>query len=217
MLCKRAWVVIRKGGGEEQLYTPHNSYAHVQHVRTIRIPRQYSNKRWYLLFCKVSSCHFICGSLCVQWSFVWLQASPGNPMGSHTQYKVVGKSKSRPSLLSSRARALLWEWGPLHTRDWEPMTITLQALSLVEKAEPVQVHFTLRLRDQRSMWMQDGCKVHMDSYMASNGLCVTVTWTIFKNRLLEVGLTQNHWETMALWMLTTVGLLCFIMCKDPHE
>ena len=49
----------------------------------------------------------------------------------------------------------LW---PLHTQDWEPKTITLQALSLVEKVEPIQVHFTLRLRDQQSMWMQGGCK-----------------------------------------------------------
>ena len=49
--------------------------------------------------------------------------------------------------------------GPLHTRVWEPVTITLQALSLVEKAELGQVPFTLRLRDQQSMWMQDGCKV----------------------------------------------------------
>ena len=30
-----------------------------------------------------------------------------------------------------------------------------------------------------------------------------VTWTIFKNCLLEVGLTQP-WDTMALWTLTTV-------------
>ena len=37
--------------------------------------------------------------------------------------------------------------GPLHTRDWEPVTIALQALSLVGKAEPVQVRFTLCLRD----------------------------------------------------------------------
>ena len=78
--------------------------------------------------------------------------------------------------------------GPLHTRDWVPMTITFQALSLVEKVEPVQVRFTLRLRDQRSKWIQDGCKVYMDSYMALNGLCFTVTWAIFKNDLLEVGL-----------------------------
>ena len=62
--------------------------------------------------------------------------------------------------------------GSFHTRDWEPMTITLQALSLVEKVEPVQVLSTLRLRDQRSMWMQDGCKVYVNSYMVSNGSCV---------------------------------------------
>ena len=99
------------------------------------------------------------------------------------------------------------------------MTITLQALSLAEKAKPVQVrYFTLRSRDQRSsMWMQqDGCKVYMDSYMASNGSCFMVTWTIFKNHLLEVGLTQNR-ETMALQTLTTVDLFYFIMCEDPHE
>ena len=96
------------------------------------------------------------------------------------------------------------------------MTITLQALSLVEKVEPVQVHFTLRLRDQRSMRMQDGCKVYMDSSMASNGSCFMLTWTSFKNHLLEVGLTQNH-DIMALRMLTTAGLFYFIMCEDPHE
>ena len=45
----------------------------------------------------------------------------------------------------------IWHLGPLHTRDWEPVTITLQALSLVGKAEPVQVRVTLRLRDQRSI------------------------------------------------------------------
>ena len=31
-----------------------------------------------------------------------------------------------------------------------PWTVTLQALSLVEKVEPVQVRFTLRLQDQES-------------------------------------------------------------------
>jgi hypothetical protein len=72
-----------------------------------------------------------------------------------------------------------------------PMIIALQALSLVEKAEPVQVHFTLPLRDQRSMWMQDGCKVYMDSYMASNKIMFHGHWTIFENHLLEVEITQN--------------------------
>jgi hypothetical protein len=87
--------------------------------------------------------------------------------------------------------------GLLHTWGWEPVTITLQALSLVGKAELVQVRFTLSLRDQRSMWMQDGCKVYIDSYMASNGLCFMVNWTIFKNHMLEVGWkhkTRRPWH-----------------------
>ena len=66
------------------------------------------------------------------------------------------------------------------------------------------------------MWMQDGCKVYMDVYMASSGACFMVPWTILKNHLFEVALTQN-WETMALQTLTTVGLFYFIMCEDPHE
>ena len=41
------------------------------------------------------------------------------------------------------------------------------------------------------------CKVYMDFYIALNGSCFMITWTIFKNYLLEVGLTQNR-ETMAL-------------------
>ena len=43
-----------------------------------------------------------------------------------------------------------------------------------------------------------------------------VTWTIIKNHLLEVGLTQNR-EITALRMLTTGDLFYFIMGKDPHE
>ena len=39
--------------------------------------------------------------------------------------------------------------------------------------------------------MQDGCKVYMDSYMASSGSCLMVTWTIFKDHRLKVGLTQT--------------------------
>ena len=45
--------------------------------------------------------------------------------------------------------------------------------------------------------MQDGCKVYMRSYMASNGSCFMVSWIIFKNHLLKVSLTQNQ-KTMAL-------------------
>jgi hypothetical protein len=87
------------------------------------------------------------------------------------------------------------------------MTITLQAHSLVEKAELDHVHFTLRLRDQCSLWMQDGYKVYMDSYMASNGTYFIFTWIIFKNHFLGVGLfchvwgpawIKNHWNN--IWL-----------------
>ena len=54
--------------------------------------------------------------------------------------------------------------------------------------------------------MQDGRKVHTDSYMASNESRFTVTWTIFKDHLAEeVGPTQNR-ETMALRTLPTIDL-----------
>jgi hypothetical protein len=43
-----------------------------------------------------------------------------------------------------------------------------------------------------------------------------VTWTIYKNHLLEVGLTQKR-ETMALLNLTTIDVLHFIMYENPHE
>ena len=66
--------------------------------------------------------------------------------------------------------------------------------------------------------MQDGYKVYMDSYMASNGSCFMVTWAIFKNHLLEVGLTcTQDRETTALQTLTTIVLLYFNMCADPYE
>ena len=60
------------------------------------------------------------------------------------------------------------------------------------------------------MWSLHG------SYMASNESCFMTTWIIEKNRLLEVGLTQN-WEPTAHWMLATFDLFYFIMCEDPHE
>ena len=62
------------------------------------------------------------------------------------------------------------------------------------------------------MWMQDGCQL----YMASNGSCLMVTSTIFKNYLLKEGLTQNR-ETMALQIFTTVDLFYFNMCENLHE
>ena len=63
--------------------------------------------------------------------------------------------------------------------------------------------------------MQDGWKVYMDSYMASNGSCFMVTWTIFQNHLLEIGITKNR-ETMALRNLTTIDLLYYILGNIPY-
>ena len=85
-----------------------------------------------------------------------------------------------------------------------------------KRGSRIHVHFTLHLRDQRSKWMQDRCKVYMDSYMASNGSCFMCTWTIFKNHILKVGLTHNR-EIMTLRTLTTVGIFYYIMCKNPHD
>ena len=64
--------------------------------------------------------------------------------------------------------------------------------------------------------MHNGCKVYMDSYMASNGSCFMVTWTVFINHLSEVGLTQN-WTTMALQMLTTIDLSCVRTHMNRHS
>jgi hypothetical protein len=43
-----------------------------------------------------------------------------------------------------------------------------------------------------------------------------VTWTIFRNHLLEIDPTQYH-KTMALRTLTTTYLFYLIMCEDSHE
>ena len=66
--------------------------------------------------------------------------------------------------------------GSLHTRDGELVTITLQVVLLVEKAEPVEVRFTLRLRDQWSKWMQDGCK-------SLHGFLHRIEWIMFHGHL----------------------------------
>ena len=65
--------------------------------------------------------------------------------------------------------------------------------------------------------MQDGRKVHTDSYMASNGSCFILIWTSFKNRMLEVGLTQNHWESMALRTLMAIDLFSHVLIVTNLE
>ena len=92
-------------------------------------------------------------------------------------------------------------WSLLHTQDWEPVTITLQALSLVEKVELVQVHFTLSLRDQRSVYACE-CKMdvkstwvftwhQMDHVPWSFGVFSKITsWSRSNSKLRDHG-TQN--------------------------
>ena len=48
------------------------------------------------------------------------------------------------------------------------------------------------------------------------GSCFMVTWIIFQNHLLEVGLTQIR-ETVALQTVTTIDSFHYIMCKDSQE
>ena len=121
------------------------------------------------------------------------------------------------TLVYGRCKYLYFQnLGPLHTRDWEPATITLRALSLVKKVEPIQVRFTHSWGTNGVCECKMDVKVYIDSYMASNGSCFMVTWALFKNHPLEVGMTQNQ-ETMALRTLTTIGLFYFIRCEEPHE
>ena len=108
-----------------------------------------------------------------------------------------------------------------HTRLRARDHITLQALSLVEKEELVQVRFTLCLGDQWSMWIQDGCKVYKDFYMASNGSCFMITWIIFKKSLFEGKLNtkpgdhgilnaHNYWFILFyhVWGLAQIEIHC---------
>ena len=74
---------------------------------------------------------------------------------------------------------------------------------------------SFHLRDQHSKWMQDGCKVYTDSYMASNESCFVIPWNIFY--LLKLGLTQNQ-DNMTLQNLTTVYIFMFChVWRPPHE
>ena len=114
-------------------------------------------------------CLFICGSL-------WLNCR---------------RSQHCP-LTEPWKKSFPWSLWPLHTRDWMPVTLTIQALIGGNRGvgpSSLASHYA---------WGTNGVsecktdvKVYMDSYMA---------WVIFKSHFLEVGLVQN-WETMALLML----------------
>jgi len=59
-------------------------------------------------------------------------------------------------------------------------------------------------------------KVYMDSSMILNGSLFMVTWIVFKNHFLEVGLTQNQ-ETTAFRVPATIDLFKLYMCEDMCE
>ena len=124
----------------------------------------------------------------------------------------------------------LWLWllfhdgvgdqGPLHTRDWEPVTIiTLQALSLVEKAEPVVQARLHSLFEWGTSGVCEECKMDVKStwiptwhLWMDHGL-----WSLglfSKTTSSRVGLTQ-HREIMALRTLTKVGLFYFYHVRRP--
>jgi hypothetical protein len=91
----------------------------------------------------------------------------------------------------------------------------------VETAELVKVrypHTTLEGPTEGVCECKMDGEVYMDSYLHGIewiGSCFMVTWIVFKNHLLEVGITQNHRETMARRTLTTVGLFYILTCEDP--
>ena len=72
---------------------------------------------------------------------------------------------------------------------------TLQALSFVEKAVHVRfLHTTTMLEGPMEYICEckmDG-EVYKDFYVASDGSCFMVACIVFKNRLLEVGLTEKQ-------------------------
>jgi hypothetical protein len=115
-------------------------------------------------------------------------------------------------------------WGPLHTRDWEHVMSTLQAFSLVENAKLVQIRFTLCLGDlclgdQRSMWMHDGCKVYVDSYMASIGhvswslglFSKTTSWRLAQHK------TKRPWHSERSQPLVYSILSCARTCVNRNS
>ena len=68
------------------------------------------------------------------------------------------------------------------------------------------------------LWMQDG-------WQSLHEFIHGIEWIMFHGHLDYFPRpplggrpnTNNHWETLALRTLTTVGLFYFIMCEDQHE
>ena len=65
--------------------------------------------------------------------------------------------------------------------------------------------------------MQDGCKVYVESYVASTGSCVMVTWNIFINNLSEVGLTQKAGDHNTLTISHICSFVLFYHVWGPSQ
>ena len=120
-----------------------------------------------------------------------------------------------------------WSWGircrsdtcnqdkarPLHTGDWQPVTITLQALSLVEKAGPIQVRI---LRDQRSMYVDARRMWSLHGWIPTWQMD-HVSWSLGLKPSLGGRPNTKLRDYGTPTLLTTVVLFYFLMCEDPHE
>jgi hypothetical protein len=66
------------------------------------------------------------------------------------------------------------------------------------------------------MCMQDECYVHMDFYMASNGVMFHGHLDSFQ-KLPREGRPNTKLGDHDTPSARTIDLFCFIMCKSPHE
>jgi hypothetical protein len=114
-------------------------------------------------------------------------------------------------------------WGsvtiPLHTQDWGSMTIPLQAFSLVKRWS--QSKFT-----SHYTWSSNGvsgCKMDRKStWIPIWIMCFMVKWIIFRNHLLEIGLTQNqdsawieiHWRSIWLRAPSHMTSTFYLRARD---
>ena len=105
-----------------------------------------------------------------------------------------------------------------HTRQESPWSLHFkQVCSLVEKADLVQVYFTLHLRSNGVCECKmDGCKVYMDFYMASNGSCFLVTSISSKKPPLRHSPNTKP-RDHGTPNLHNNDLFYFIMSEDPCE
>ena len=175
------------------------------------------------------------------WLRVWSHMTSHYTWGSMTALHDFGGVLGRP--LDTFFLALTNSWSWLSACVWSAPKWLGIIKSII--SEPFNKgHFTdeteslLPLHFKHSHWWKMQSRSKFTSHYAwrTNMVCeckmdVKSTWiptwhqtdhvswslgALFKNRLLEVGLTQN-WETMALRTLTIFDLFYYIMCENPHE